>query len=96
MDINRNQCFLVGLVVLLLGIQVLSVESYVLTPEFTQLLAKQTGHPLAAVNAAAPALVEAAEPILKKTVYPPEWLGWALLSLAGTLILQSLVMKKPD
>ncbi len=96
MDINRNQCFLVGLVLLFLGVQFLMVESFVFTPEFTQFLAKQTDHPLASVNAAAPALIEAAEPVIKKTVHPPEWLGWALLSLSGTLILQSLVMKKPD
>ena len=37
MDITRNQYFLAGLVLLFLGLQFRLVESFVLTPEFTQI-----------------------------------------------------------
>ena len=36
MDINRNQYFMVGLVLLLLGLQLRLVDSYTLTPELTK------------------------------------------------------------
>lgn len=96
MDINRNQLFLAGLVVLMLGIQFRTIESVVLTPEVTQFLAERTGHPVAAVNSVAPAAVEAARPLIKKTVTPPEFLGWMLLSVGSVLILHSWGMKKPE
>ena len=96
MDINRNQYFLIGLVLLLLGIQFRLVDSYVLTPEFTQVLAERTGDPLAAVNAASSVLTPSGKPLAQKTLQPPEWLGWLLLSAGSVLVLYSLSLKKPD
>lgn len=96
MDITRNQVFLAGLVFLFLGIQFLMVDSFVLTPKVTQFLADRTGHPLASVNAATSALTPSQEPVAQKTVRPPDWLGWSLLSLGCVLILHSMGMKKPE
>ncbi|OHB67326.1 MAG: hypothetical protein A2V70_09950 [Planctomycetes bacterium RBG_13_63_9] len=96
MDINRNQYFLIGLVLLLLGIQIYLVDSYVLTPECTRILAERTGHPLAAANSAAPALIQSDDLNIKKTVIPPEWLGWAVMSIGSVLVLHAMGMKKPD
>jgi len=95
-DLNRNQLFLAGMILLLLGVQFRIIESYTLTPELTQVLAERTGHPLAAVNAATAPLTESGKPMAKKTLQPADWIGWAMLSLAATLILQSLVMKRPE
>jgi hypothetical protein len=96
MDINRNQYFLVGLVLLLVGIQIHLVDSYVLTPEFTQILAERTGHPLASVNAATSALIQPDASPIKKTISPPQWLGWAVMSIGSVLVLHAMGMKKPD
>ncbi len=96
MDVNRNQYFLVGLVVLFFGLQVRFVDSYVLTPEFTQILAERTAHPLAAVNAATAVVTPSRTPLARKTVRPPEFVGWALLSFGSVLILHSLSMKRPE
>jgi hypothetical protein len=95
-DLTRNQLFLAGLIFLFLGLQFRLVESYTLTPETTQFLAERTGHPLAGVNAATPALTGSDRPLAKKTLQPAQWIGWAMLSLSATLILQSLVMRKPE
>ena len=43
MDLNRNQFFFIGLLVLLIGLQVRYVSAYVLNPEATQFLAERTG-----------------------------------------------------
>jgi hypothetical protein len=95
MDITRNQYFFAGLVCLLMGAQFRMVESFELTPEFTQFLAERTGHPLASVGAATQTLAPAEKPLVKKTVYPPDWIGWSLISLGSVLILHSWGMKKP-
>ena len=96
MEISRNQYFLAGLVVFLLGIQFRTIDRIDLTPEFTQFLADRTGHPLAAVSATPHALVPNERPILKKTITPPEFLGWMLISAGIVLILHSWAMPRPS
>jgi hypothetical protein len=86
MDITRNQYFFAGLLCLMLGAQLHSVESFELTANLTAFLAERTGHPLAPVNDAVPT---------KKVCYPPEWLGWCLISVGAVLVLHSFGMKKP-
>ena len=95
MDMNRNQWFMIGLILLFLGIQFRMVETYVLTPEFTQFLAERTGHPLAAVNAAAGSFSSSERPTVTKPVKPPEWLGWCVGSMGFVCILHCLAMKSP-
>jgi hypothetical protein len=95
MDITRNQFFFAGLLLLLLGVQFRMVESFELSPEFTQFLATRTGHPLASVNAATQSLSPSDKPLAKKTVQPPDWIGWMLMSTGSVLILHSWGMKKP-
>jgi hypothetical protein len=97
-EINRNQYFLAGLVLLLLGIQLRMVDSFVLTPKATKLLAQCAGHPAAKADEIRQAALLDPEPapVLKKTIRPPEWIGWALLSLGAVLILHSWAMPRPD
>jgi hypothetical protein len=95
MDITRNQYFFAGLACLLMGIQFRLVDSVELTPEFTQFLAERTGHPLASVGATAQTLTQSERPVVKKTVKPPDWLGFSLISMGAVLILHSWGMKKP-
>jgi hypothetical protein len=34
-------------------------------------------------------------PVPRKTVRPPQWLGWLMLSAGGVLVMHSLAMPKP-
>lgn len=95
MDITRNQYFFAGLACLLLGIQFRMIETVELTPEFTQFLAERTGHPLASVSAATQTMTQSDKPMVKKTVRPPDWIGFAMMSVGAVLILHSWGMKKP-
>lgn len=95
MDITRNQYFFAGLACLLLGLQFRMVDTFELTPDFTQFLAERTGHPLASVNATSQTLAQSDKPLVKKMIRPPDWLGWSLISLGSVLILHSWAMKKP-
>jgi len=95
MDITRNQYFLAGLVLLLLGFEFRSVESVQLTPQFTGFLAERTGHPAVAANDTIESLVGAKTSLPPKTVVLPEWIGWFFLSVGAVLTLHSLAMPKP-
>ncbi len=90
MEFNRNQYFFTGLVLLLLGIQFRMVESYALTPEAAKIVQKVGQSPDVA-SAANPF----GQAIVTKSVSPPDWLGWCLMSIGSVLILHSLAMKKP-
>jgi hypothetical protein len=98
MDVNRNQIFLGGLVVLLLGIQLRLVDSYVLNERATQFLAQR----MQQLNGNQPASASdfsttfaAQSPIGHKRIDVPPWLGYSLLSIGGVLVLYSLALKKP-
>ncbi|NQT15289.1 MAG: hypothetical protein HQ582_21210 [Planctomycetes bacterium] len=95
MDITRNQWFMGGLVFLLLGGQFRMIDSVVLTPEFTKFLAERTGHPVAAADNALGALVNI-DAVPPKTLRPPDWFSWALVSVGAVLVLHALSMKRPD
>jgi hypothetical protein len=95
MDINRNHFFLAGLVVLLLGIQFRMVESAVLTPRFTRLLAESSASSTLAAADSMSSLVGSSANVPPMTVRPPDWLGYCLLSLGSVLVLHALSMHKP-
>jgi hypothetical protein len=107
MEFNRNQYFMVGLVILLLGIQFRMVDSYLLSKPVTKFLAEKTGK-------ASPQTLNAVSrfensplsifslnkqqnkaSILQKVVSPPTWLGLALISIGAILILHSFAMRAP-
>jgi hypothetical protein len=94
MDLNRNQFFFIGLVVLLVGLQVRYVSAYVLNPEATRFLAERTGQSNPATGSffSATAGTSAAP---RKVLQPPEWLAWCLISVGAVLCLHSLAMPRP-
>lgn len=92
MELNRNHYFMVGVVLLLLGIQLRLVDSYVLNEQSTRILTPQpANNALAAVRP----LMQAVAPAPHKVIKPPESLGWALMSIGSVLILHAMAMKAP-
>ncbi|MEN1680885.1 MAG: hypothetical protein AAGJ46_14955 [Planctomycetota bacterium] len=99
MELNRNQYFFAGVLLVLLGVQFRLVSTFVLTPEAAQLLAKKPA--AVATETATPAAFGVPEkpafvPSARREIRPPEWLGWCLMSVGAVLVLHSLSMKKPD
>lgn len=96
MELNRNQFFLLGMVIFLLGVQFFEVDHFVLTPKCAKLLADKTGHPMAAAIEAADKFSGTGATVAGPyPLKPPDWLGWFLMSTGAVLILHSLAMKKP-
>ncbi|HEV3344751.1 MAG TPA: hypothetical protein VG125_30525 [Pirellulales bacterium] len=92
MEFNRNHYFMAGVVLLLLGIQLRLVDSYVLNEESTRMFnARSEGVSLTSIRP----LLQSVSPPSRKVVKPPESLGWALMSIGSVLILHALAMKGP-
>ncbi len=95
MDLNRNQFFFLGLVVLFIGLQVRVVSSYVLNPKATKFLAERSGQSQSSTAAGFFAMTSGSSAAPRKVVQPPEWLGWCLISAGAVLVMHSLAMQKP-
>ncbi|MGC3970689.1 MAG: hypothetical protein QM775_26130 [Pirellulales bacterium] len=94
-ELNRYHYFIAGVIVLLIGVQLRMVESYVLNEDTTRWLMERSDDPAVQVVHKATQLMPAAGPLPRKTVVPPQWLGWAAVSLGSVLILHSLALPKP-
>lgn len=96
MEINRNQWFLAGIILLLLGIQFRVVDGVVLNDKLTARLASRMG-PAERTATSLERFIPNFDPTVpRRTIRPPEWLGYALLSIGAVLILHSLAMPKPE
>ncbi len=96
MELNRHHYFFIGLVVLFLGIQFRTVEAYVLNEECTNFIADKLGKSPVPEQSMMRSFFPAAGPLPRKTLRPPEWLGWCFMSVGGVLILHSLAMPRPN
>lgn len=96
MELNRHHYFILGIVVLLLGVQLRMVESYQLNEDATRWLMERSNDPGVKAVKTATELFPAAGPLPRKTVVPPQWLGWAALSLGSVLVLHSLALPRPN
>jgi hypothetical protein len=98
MEFNRNQYFMAGVLILLLGIQFRTVDTFVLNERATQFLAQRINawkQPQMASAGSLPTMIAASGPVANHRLKPPKSLGWALVSVGSVLILHSLSLKKP-
>ncbi len=93
MEFNRNQFMMAGVLLLLFGMQFRTFDSFTLNEKTTHFIVSRlpdSGPPATGLLASA-----STEPIPRKVVRPPQWLGWSLVSIGSVLILHSFAMKKP-
>lgn len=90
-EMNRSQVFMTALVLFLLGVQFRLVDSIVLNEAATKFVAERFESGELATTA--PNWFAQAMPG-KKTLTPPKWIGWSLVSIGGVLVLHSIAMRK--
>jgi hypothetical protein len=93
MDLDRNRYFMIGVIIFLLGLQFRLVDSFVLNESSTRALHRfaQKSN-LADNNIATNAYMQVASP--KKSMRPPNWLGFVLLTVGGVMSLHALVLPR--
>ena len=94
MEINRNQWLMIGLVILALGIQFRTVDSFVLNAKTTEIIAKRLHKNDTVATTFLPAFHVSAPPS-QRVIKPPRWLGFMMISVGAVLILHSLTMPRP-
>jgi hypothetical protein len=90
-----HRIFIVGVILLFLGIQFRLVDSIVLTQKATNFIharAEESGFRTADPYSY-DSLLLTAGPISKKTITPPRWAGWALISVGAVLTLHGLTLR---
>jgi hypothetical protein len=100
MEINRNQYFLAGLVLLFLGIQFRLVASFTLNEPTSRVVAKRLTK-ASTEETSTPRVVLASSTssstsTTRQVIRPPKWLGWAFISVGAVLVLHSLAMRRPQ
>ena len=94
MDLNRNQIFMLSLVVLLFGLQLRFVESYVLNEKASRFIAERM-QAASGTSGGGPQFFAAAGPTPRRTIHPPDWLGWALISFGAVGSFYALSLNRP-
>lgn len=94
MQFDRNRYFILGLLLLALGLELRMIDSFVLNEPTTRAvyrIAKKTQ--LAATDYATQIYMQTA-PSPKKKVYPPRWLGMVMLSVGTVICIHSFILPK--
>jgi hypothetical protein len=93
MDIDRNRYFMFGVILFLLGLQFRLVDSFVLNESSTRALHKfAQSSKIADSNVATNLYVDVGNP--KKSVKPPNWVGFVLLTVGGVMSLHAMVLPR--
>ena len=96
MEFNRNRYFMIGVLLLLLGLQFRMLHSFVLNETGTKVLAKIAKDTQLAAQEMSTDLYMNVVPTQTKTITPPHWLGWIMLTAGGVIFLHSMVLPKPN
>ncbi len=90
MSLYRNRYFLLGILLILLGIQFRMVDSFVLNESATRALARITKTGPVADSSGMTSMMMFVYPTPKKRIEPPRWLGLAMLAVGSVISLHAL------
>ncbi|MCE9555035.1 MAG: hypothetical protein K8T91_16905 [Planctomycetes bacterium] len=94
MEFNRNQYFMIGLVLLFIGIELRMVDSFTLNERSSKFVTEKFGSQSEQTMAPLMAMAGGSAGS-RRVIKPPQWLGWCIISVGSVLILHSLAMKRP-
>ena len=94
MSLYRNRYFLVGILLILLGIQFRMVHSFVLNEPTTRALARFNKSSSIADNSAMSSFLMQVYPKPTKRVEPPRWLGLAMITVGAVITCHAIVIPR--
>ena len=92
-EFNRNQWILIGVVLLLLGLQLRYVQAFVLNERVTQFVVQRMQE-VELASSDPKTSMAAAAPVAKQRIDPPRWLGLAFLSAGAVMAVHGMSLKK--
>ncbi len=91
---NRNRYFLIGVLLILVGIQFRMVESFVLNEQTTRALARVTNTKPVASSDMMSSLVMQIYPAPTKRIAPPRWIGLAMIAVGAVVSLHAIAIPR--
>ncbi len=95
MEFNRNHFFLVGLLLLFLGLQLRALDSVVLNEQSTRFITRKIGSKQQVARAEIIQTASLGQMAPRKVIKPPRWIGWALISAGAVFALHALALRRP-
>ena len=86
--------FIAGVLALVIGFQLRSVDSFVLTPRASAAIEKNVRRSQLRTTNPYDSVMMTGIPTTRKTVRPPRWMGWALLSVGAVLVLHGATVRR--
>lgn len=97
MAFNRRHLLILGVVVFAIGLQFRIFESVVLNESSSRFIAEKLRRNEPGPRTVGNLLTTSTPiPADKRTIKPPTWIGWAIISVGAVLVLHSLAMSGPD
>lgn len=94
MSMYRNRYFLLGILLILLGVQFRMVQSVVLNERATRVLARVTKTTPVADNSGMRSIMSMVYPKPTARIEPPRWLGLSLIAVGSVISLHALSIPK--
>lgn len=94
MDWDRNRYFALGIILFFLGIQFRMVDSFVLNESTTRALHRFAKQSQIAVSGGMTEMYMNVAPSPKKTLRPPNWMGWVFLTTGAVIGLHALAIPR--
>jgi len=95
MQMTRNRYFLIGVLLILFGIQFRMVDSFVLNEPTTRALARMSKQSNVASTDSFNSFLMQVHPKPTKRVHPPRWLGLAMIAVGTVVSLHAIAIPKP-
>ncbi len=92
--VDRNRYFLIGVLLILLGLQFRLVDSFVLNEPTTRALARISRNSPVSAPSNSSAFLMALYPNPTKRVTPPRWIGLALVAVGTVISLHAFAVPK--
>ena len=96
MSMYRNRYFLLGILLILLGVQFRMVQSFVLNERATRVIARVTKSNPVADNSGMGTFMSFVYPKQTARIEPPRWLGLALIAVGSIVSLHALSIPRPS
>ena len=94
MELNRNQWFAIGILLILIGAELRWIDTFVLNEKTASFIATNVYAQEYASAGPIQSAMYQNPPASRRTFKPPRWIGLSLISVGSVIVLYSLTLKR--